>query len=143
MPTRKPSLTLVYWMKAPAAKVYAALTDPGKIIRWWGPDTGPTVSAEADVRPGGHFKVVFRTEDGREHTNFGVYQEVVEDEKLVFTWNRPEVPDSESLVTVLLKAVDGGTQLTLTHEELPDEETRDSHRDGWKGALDKLAGFVD
>ena len=135
-------LTLVYSLKAPTAKVYAALTDPEKIVRWWGPDTGPTVSATADVRPGGHFKVVFRTEDGREYTNYGVYREVVKDEKLVFTWHHPEAPERDSLVTVLLKAVDGGTELTLIHEGLPDEKTRDSHRDGWKGALNKLQAFV-
>jgi uncharacterized protein YndB with AHSA1/START domain len=142
MSSDKRSLTLVYSIKAPTAKVYAALTDPEKIVRWWGPDGGPTVSAEAEVRPGGHFRVVFRTEDAKEYTNHGVYQEVVKDEKLVFTWHHPEAPERDSLVTVLLKAVEGGTELTLIHEGFPDEETRDSHRDGWKGALNKLQAFV-
>jgi len=29
--------------------------------------------------------------------------------------------------------------LTLTHEQLFDEDTRDRHRNGWNGALDKMA----
>jgi uncharacterized protein YndB with AHSA1/START domain len=46
-----PSVTIVRRIKAPPAKVYAALTEPKLMIRWWGPDAGPTLSAEADVRP--------------------------------------------------------------------------------------------
>ena len=55
MPPGEPSLTIVRWMDAPPAKVFAALTDPAKIMRWWSPDAGPTLSAQVDVRPGGHF----------------------------------------------------------------------------------------
>lgn len=138
MPPDEPSLTITRWIDAPPAKVFAALTDPTKILRWWGPDAGPTVSAQADVRPGGRFRVTFRTEDGSEYTNFGVYREVVKDEKLVLTWRWLGTPEHESLVTVLLKTVNGGTELTLIHQGFPDDETRDSHRDGWSGALDKL-----
>ncbi|MBA3318067.1 MAG: SRPBCC domain-containing protein [Gemmatimonadales bacterium] len=143
MSPQPPSLSVTRRIQAPPAKVFAALTDPAKILRWWGPDAGPTVSAEADVRPGGRFSVTFRTEDGSEHTSYGVYREVVPDEKLVFTWQWRDEPEGESLVTVVLKAVSGGTELTLTHEGFRDEEMRDSHREGWMGALDKLQDLVD
>jgi uncharacterized protein YndB with AHSA1/START domain len=142
MPADKPSLTITRWIDAPPAKVFAALTDPAKILRWWGPDAGPTVSAQADVRPGGRFSVTFRTEDGSEYTSYGVYREVVSEQRLTFTWNWRETPERESLVTVLLEAVNCGTELTLIHEGFPDEETRDSHRDGWNGALDKLQDLL-
>ena len=42
--------------------------------------------AELDVRRGGRYTIVFRTEDGEEHHVSGVYREVVPNEKLVFTW---------------------------------------------------------
>jgi uncharacterized protein YndB with AHSA1/START domain len=142
MPPEQPSLTIVRWMDAPPGKVFAALTDPAKIMRWWSPDAGPTLSAQADVRPGGHFLVTFRTEDGTEYTNYGVYQEVVRDERLVLTWRWRDKPGSGSLLTVLLKAVGGGTEVTLIHEGFPDEETRDSHRIGWECALDKIQELV-
>ena len=48
-----PSVTIVRRIKAPPAKVYAAITQPKLMMQWWGPDAGPTLSAEADVRPGG------------------------------------------------------------------------------------------
>ena len=134
----EPSLTLVRRLKAPPAKVYAAWTDPGMMARWWGPDAGPVLSAEADVRPGGRFSVVFRLLDGTEHNSLGEYREVVPDKKLVFTWHWVSTPERESLVTVLLRPVDKGTELTLIHERFFDEAARDGHREGWGGMLDKL-----
>ena len=47
-----------------------------------------------------------------------------------------------SLVTSLLEPFDGGTELTLKHEHLPNEDERKSHEEGWKGLLDKLPVFL-
>lgn len=137
-----PSVTLVRRIKATPAKVYAALTDPALMLRWWGPDAGPTLRAEADVRPGGRFSIVFRLRNGDEHNPTGVYREVVPDQKLVFTWEWPGMPERESLVTFLLTPIAGGTELILTHEQLPDDSARDSHKQGWSGWFDKLIFFL-
>ena len=137
-----PSVTLVRRIKASPAKVWAAITRPEQMIRWWGPDAGPTLSAVADVRPGGRFNVVFRLLDGSEHNPTGIYQEVVPEKTLVFTWDLPGTPEPKSLVTFRLEPFDDGTLLTLTHEHLPDEETRQSHEAGWNGLLDKLPVFL-
>lgn len=56
----------------------------------------------------------------------------------MLTWQWREMPERESLVTFLLEPIDGDTELTLIHEQLPDEETRKSHVAGWNGLLDKL-----
>jgi uncharacterized protein YndB with AHSA1/START domain len=142
MTDRLPSLTLVRRLKASPAKVWAAITQPALMMQWWGPDAGPTLSVEADVRPGGRFGVVFRLLNGNEHHPTGIYQEVVPEKKLVFTWDRPGTPEPPSLVTFRLEPVDGGPVLTLTHEHLPDEQTRTSHEAGWNGLLDKLPAFL-
>lgn len=136
-----PSVTIVRKIKAPPAKVYAALTEPKLMMRWWGVDAGLTLSAAADVRPGGRFSVVFRLLNGDEYNPTGVYQEVIPERKLVFTWEAPGMPERTSLVTFLLVALDGGTELTLIHEQLP-EEVRKGHEGGWKGFLDKLQRFL-
>ena len=138
-----PSVTIIRWIKASPAKVYAAITQPEQMLRWWGPDAGPTLKAEADVRPGGRFSIVFRLLNGQEHNPTGVYREVVPGKKLVFTWEWPDMPERESLVTFLLEPFDGGTELTLIHEHLPDEETCASHEQGWSGLLDKLPIFLE
>lgn len=142
MTAQLPSLTLVRRLRAEPAKVFAALTDPALMVRWWGPDAGPTLRAEADVRPGGRYSVTFRCLNGEGYTPTGVYREVVPDRKLVFTWELPGAPEPDSLVTLLLKAIDGGTELTLIHERLPDEQSRASHELGWTGWIEKLAVFV-
>jgi uncharacterized protein YndB with AHSA1/START domain len=137
-----PSVTIVRRIKAPPAKVWAAITQPKLMIQWWGPDAGPTLRADADVRPGGCFNIIFRLQNGDEHNPTGVYREVVPEKKLVFTWEWPGSRERESLVTFLLKPSDGGTELTLIHEHLPDEEARISHALGWNGLLDKLSAFL-
>jgi uncharacterized protein YndB with AHSA1/START domain len=133
---------MVRRIAASPSKVYAALTDPDKIMRWWSPDAGPTIHATADVRPGGRFEVTFRTEDGKEHTNYGVYREVIVDQKLVFTWHWRGTSENESIVTILIEAWNGGTQLTLIHEGFPTEAERDDHREGWSSGLEKLGAIA-
>lgn len=135
----KPSLTLRRRLNAPPALVYSAWTDPQKIMRWFGPAGAEMLSATTDVRIGGAFAMEFRTPDGEEHSVSGIYREVVINERLAFTWRWRTMPERESLVTVALRRDGDGTVLTLLHEQLFDESTRDRHRDGWSGALDKLA----
>jgi uncharacterized protein YndB with AHSA1/START domain len=139
--TVKPSLTLKRRLNAPPAKVYAAWTDPTQIKRWFGPTQVETLSAVADVRVDGRYRIVMRGSDGEEHDVSGVYREVVPNEKLVFTWAWRTTPERESLVTVTLKADGSGTILTLTHEQFFDEPARDRHQSGWTGALDKLEAY--
>ena len=135
-----PSVTIVRRITAPPAKVWAAITQPDLMMQWWGPDAGPTLDVVADVRPGGRFSVVFRLMSGDEHNPTGLYREVVPEKKLVFTWDLPGA--APSLVTFRLEAMDGGAELTLTHERLPDEVARASHEQGWNGLLDKLPVFL-
>jgi uncharacterized protein YndB with AHSA1/START domain len=137
-----PSVTIVRRIKASPASVWAAITQPALMMQWWGPDAGPTLSVEVDVRPGGRFSVVFRLLNGDEHNPTGIYREVVPEKKLVFTWDLPGSPEPQSLVTFRLKPFEGGTELTLTHEHLPDEAARTSHEQGWNGLLDKLPVFL-
>jgi uncharacterized protein YndB with AHSA1/START domain len=137
-----PSVTIVRRINAPPARVWAAITRPDLMMKWWGPDAGPTLSVVADVRPGGRFSVVFRLLNGEEHNPTGIYQEVVPERKLVFTWDLPGAQEQTSLVTFRLEPFDGGTELTLTHEHLPDEDARHSHEQGWNGLIDKLPVFL-
>lgn len=138
----KPSLTIKRRFNAPPAKVYAAWTDPEKIARWFGPDGGAVLSAESDVRVGGRYRIIFHTEDGEEHNVSGVYQEVVPNERLVFTWMWITMPERESLVMVSLKPDGDGTMMTLLHERFFDEPARDRHHMGWTGCFDKLERYL-
>jgi uncharacterized protein YndB with AHSA1/START domain len=134
----KPSLTIKRHLNAPPAKVFAAWTEPEKLIQWFGPGQIRDVRAEMDVRVGGRYHIGARSPDGEEHNVGGVYREVVPNEKLVFTWAWRSTPERESLVTVELKRDGDGTLLTLTHEQFFDEDARNRHQHGWDGSMLRL-----
>ena len=141
---QSPSLTLKRKLSAPAEKVFAAWTDPEKIIHWFGPaeTAGGSVRADMDVRVGGRFRISFRGRDGEYHEVGGTYREVVPNERLVFSWAWHSTPERESLVTITLKADGDATMLTLHHERFFDEKARDGHERGWSGTLEKLARYL-
>jgi uncharacterized protein YndB with AHSA1/START domain len=138
----RPSLTIVRRIKASPARVYAAWTRPDLMVRWWGPDAGPVLSAEADARVGGRFRVVFQTMNGETHDCRGEYRDLEEDRKLTFTWEWVTMPERRSLVTIELRSITEGTELTFTHAQFFDEAARDAHRIGWNGAFDKLEAML-
>jgi uncharacterized protein YndB with AHSA1/START domain len=140
----KPFLTLERHYPVAPEKVWRAWTDAQALKRWWGPAPGEPVSlAELDVRVGGKFRIVFGGPDGKLHECAGVYQEVVPNRKLVFTWHWPNsTPERVSVVTITFKEVDGETDLIFRHDQFYDEAARDGHQRGWTGALDKLEQFL-
>ena len=141
------SLTLVRRIRARPAIVFAALSTPEGITHWWGPDAGPVLLAESDARVGGRFRVRFRMLDGSEHEAVGEYIEVVDGKRLVMTWQwafggEPDEGAEVSSVTIDLRAIDTGTELTFTHARLQTENSCRSHTRGWNGALDKLERYL-
>jgi uncharacterized protein YndB with AHSA1/START domain len=127
-------------IKARPQTVFEAITSPEGIAHWWGPDTGPVLAAETDLRVGGRYRVRFRLLDGTEHESTGTYLELVRPEKIVMSWRwtgGAEDP-GESRVEFELRAIPEGTELTFSHSKLHDEDSRRSHEDGWTGALNKL-----
>ena len=139
-----PSLTLKRRLNAPTDKVYAAWTDPEKIVHWFGPANamGESVRAEMDVRVGGRYRMRFKTDDGESHEVGGEYKEVVPNERLVFSWAWHSTPERESLVTVSIKPEGSGTLLTFLHEQFADETARDNHARGWTELLAKLESWL-
>jgi uncharacterized protein YndB with AHSA1/START domain len=139
----KPFLALQRRYPVAPEKLWRAWTDPQAIKRWFGPGTEPVSAAELDVRVGGRFRIVFGGADGNEHEAAGVYQEVIPNQKLSFTWHWPRTtPERVSRVTILFKPAGGGTELDFRHEQFYDEAARDGHKRGWTAALDKLAEFL-
>ena len=128
-------------IEAPRDRVYAAWTDPEQLKQWFGPENVKTRELVADARVGGTFRWDIINSEGEEMTMRGEFRELQPDKKIVFTWQWEDDEDWEnhiSIVTVELCDCDGGTELRLTHEQLPNEESRDGHTRGWESALDKL-----
>ena len=61
---------------------------------------------------------------GEEFDVSGTYREVVSARKLVMTWGWKSQPGHESLVTVNIRPLHGGTQLELRHDQYVDFENQ-------------------
>jgi uncharacterized protein YndB with AHSA1/START domain len=103
-------------MDAPPEKVFRAWTEPELLRQWFVPAPWTIAKAETDVRPGGSSVVVMRSPEGAEFPNYGVYLEVVKNERIVLTdayreaWEPSEKPFMTAIVT--FEEVDGKTRYT-------------------------------
>lgn len=130
---------------APRELVFRAWTDAEQFARWWG-KTGMTVtSATRDARPGGGHRTCIRSAEGRDHWASGVFREVVEPERLVFTfaWDGKDgMPANEMLVTVTFAAEGDRTRLVFRQTPFLTRESRDGHRRGWDESFARLAAVL-
>ena len=139
--TKNFSLEIERLIKAPRDQVYTAWTDPARMKQWFGPENVQTRDLIADARVGGTFRWDLTNSEREDMTILGEYRELQQGKKIVFTWQWEDDEDWEnhiSIVTVELDDADGGTKLRLRHEQLPNEESRDGHRQGWNSTLNKL-----
>jgi uncharacterized protein YndB with AHSA1/START domain len=142
--TEKTSLQIKRFINAPRERVYAAWTDPVQLKEWWGPKEVRTLKIVADIRVGGKYRWNLVNQEGEEMSVFGEYRELVPGKKVVFTWKWDDDEAWEnytSEVSVEFSDRDGGTELLLKHEQLPSEESRDRHNEGWNSVLDRLEKF--
>jgi len=137
------SLKIVRTFEASPEVVYRAWTDPKVMEKWFAPREMSTPIAEVDLRVGGKYRVGMKSPDGELYVATGVYQEIVSNEKLVFTWRWENDPSSpETLVTVEFKKSGGDTELVFTHENFATEALAKDHQEGWEGALSKLSKII-
>jgi uncharacterized protein YndB with AHSA1/START domain len=110
-------LTLTRLFDAPRERVWKAWTDPKMLAQWWVPKGMTVARCELDVRHGGALLIHLRGW-GRVNPVKGVFREVVEGQRLVFTNDGYESeqaaePVTRSVTTVVLKDAGKKTELTL------------------------------
>ena len=137
-----PAVEIKRTYAAPRDKVFAAWTDPKKLAAWFKPSDQMSVEIQADIQVGGRYRFRITSPDGVQHVSYGEYREIIPPKRLVFTWAWESGLVTDSLVTVSLRAVDGGTELTLRHERLATEDLRERHGKGWAGCLEQLDKFL-
>ena len=126
-------------------KIYRAFVDRDAMAKWLPPD-GYTCSVDhMDAKVGGTYKMSFRNFTTQKGMSFGgQYRELVENERLRFTDNfdDPNLP-GEIEVTVTLKKVSLGTEMTIVQEGLPPVIPLDACYVGWQQSLNNLARLVE
>ena len=130
-------------IRGAAERVFAALTDPGQRMKWWGAEGRfQVMEMESDLRTGGKW-IMRGTAMGRPFQVSGQYRQIERPRLLVFTW----LPDwqgdaTESVVRFDLEEDNGITRVRLTHSGLATESSRTSHR-GWPQILTWLQAYVE
>jgi uncharacterized protein YndB with AHSA1/START domain len=122
--------------------VFEAWTRPELMMAWLAPKPMTTPVARVDLREGGAYRVEMQASDGTRFVATGTYLEVIPGERLVFTWGQEGPGRVETLVTIELHRRGDETELVLRHARFISSEQRDSHREGWGSALEKLAELV-
>jgi uncharacterized protein YndB with AHSA1/START domain len=143
-------LVLTRLIDAPREKLYRAWTEPALIKQWFAPTPWTTPVAELDMRPGGASLIVMRSPDGQEFSNRGVYLEVVENERIVFTdaYSEAWAPAQKPFMTVIVTfALEGGkTRYTarVRHWTVADRQTHEKmgFHQGWGQCADQLAALA-
>jgi uncharacterized protein YndB with AHSA1/START domain len=131
------------------ARVYGAFADPAQKVRWFGdPDTEKGPDHSIDFRIGGRESMSGSVPDGPSFTYEAVYQDIVESERIVYsydmTMNGQRI--SVSVATLeFLPRTEGGTRLILTEQGvyLDGLDTSAAREEGTRGLLELLAAFLD
>ena len=127
---------------AAPSRVFQAWTDPSKAQTWMAPPASgdEIVRVDIDPRVGRPFTLVVRR-GGEEVRHSGEYLEVVKPRRLVFTWVVLAISKETTLVSIDLRPVWSGTDLTLKHERvLPADRGCTEAR--WSGTLDAIATLL-
>lgn len=132
-------------LRCPPERLFRALLDPLALAKWLPPQGFVCeVLAHAPV-VGGRFRMRFiNFTTGASHGFGGHYLEILPNERLRYTdvFDDPNL-SGEMQVTMTLRAVTAGTDLSITQEGVPDAIPADGCYVGWQQSLRQLADLVE
>ena len=132
-------------LRAKPEKVYRAFIDADAMARWLPPYGFVCKVAHLDAKVGGTFKMSFHNfSTGSAHSFGGEYLELVPNELIRYTdrFDDPNLP-GELRVTVTLKAVSCGTDMSVVQEGIPEVIPVEMCYLGWQESLAQLAHLVE
>jgi uncharacterized protein YndB with AHSA1/START domain len=132
--TSETAITASVRIAASPDVVFPYFTDSALAVKWIAD------AASLDARPGGTFSIDVRGNPAR-----GEYLEIEPPHRVVFTWGiegSGDLPPGTSKVEVVLQPDGDETVVTLTHRDLPTQEFRRSHREGWGEFLGLLGALL-
>lgn len=132
---------------APPALVFKAHSSCEHMSKWWG-RTGSTLPVcEMDFRPGGSWRAVERHPDGNEYAFRGEYRDIVEPERIVYTFEFEGMPGHVSVETLTFTAEGGGTRLTnrtlFDSKEDRDGMLESGMEEGANESMERLAEYLE
>lgn len=141
-------------VKAPRSAVYRALLDPAAVAKWRVPTGMSGHVHEFDAREGGSLRVSLtyeapdNTGKSTAHTDtyHGQFVKIVPDQQVVevveFETDDPALRGAMTMTTTLTD-VDGGTEVVVVHDGIPDAIPAEDNETGTRIALANLARLVE
>lgn len=132
-------------LKAPPERVYRAFTTPEAMAKWIPPYGFTCTVHHMESKVGGSFKMSFTNFTTQQSLSFGgEYLELIPNELLRYTdkFDDPNLPGVLQ-VTVTLKPVSCGTDLSVVQEGIPDVIPVEMCYLGWQESLVQLAMLVE
>jgi uncharacterized protein YndB with AHSA1/START domain len=132
-------------LAAKPEKIYRAFLDPDAMSKWLPPNGFTCKVHHMQAKVGGTYKMSFTNFTTEKSMSFGgEYRELVENERLRYTDNfdDPSLP-GEIQVTVVLKKVSLGTDITIVQEGVPSVIPLEACYVGWQQSLNNLAKLVE
>ncbi len=139
MTDRAPDISITRTFNASPKAVFEAWTDPAAFGRWFGTEGTAVEDVSMDLQVGGGWSARMILGDGTEIGWHGSYLELDAPHRLVLSLSdRPG--DQFERVTVDLKEVDGGTEMTFTQTggHMPPENYAQAEA-GWRAFFDDLS----
>jgi uncharacterized protein YndB with AHSA1/START domain/DNA-binding transcriptional ArsR family regulator len=139
--TSSGELTLNRTYDAPRSLVFAAWSSAEQIARWWGPNGFTAPVCEVDFRPGGKLVILMRGH-GMEHWMRGSFDEIVDQERIVFTVDAGD-EGGHLIHTVVTFAGQGGKTVLTIEQTIPKNPMMaKGQRQGWTEQLARLDGLL-
>lgn len=139
------TLTMSRTYSAPREAVFEAWVETSKVEQWWGCAQTTAVRSEIEPRVGGVYNHHMTIENAGEYPGTSHFVEFDPPKRLAYA---SEAPDGSGRMTVTVDfiEVEGGTQVQLTHDNIP-TEVGPPHlptiiEAGWTAALGKLDDFL-
>lgn len=132
-------------LTAKPEKIYRAFLEPDALARWLPPNGFTGKVHHMDARIGGTYKMSFTNfTTGTSIAFSGEFRELVPHERLRYTdiFDDPNLP-GEIQVTVILKPVSVGTEMTIVQEGVPAVIPMEACYLGWQQSLRNLARLVE
>lgn len=67
------------YIAAPPARVFAAMQDPARVAKWWGPDGFTNSIQTYEFEPGGRWLLTMHGPDGKDYPNESRFTRIVQD----------------------------------------------------------------
>ncbi len=126
-------------------KVYRAFVEADALAKWLPPNGFTCTVHHLDAKVGGRFRMSFKNfTNGQSHAFGGEYLELVPNQSLRYTdvFEDPNLP-GQIQVTVTLREVSVGTEVSIVQENLPDVIPVEACYLGWQESLRNLARLVE